>query len=428
LSRIAVLGCGWSGLVISIRAKLLYPSADVICVDKDFRGGLLSSEIDNGFLFDVGGSHVIFSRRRDVIESIISMGGEWISRERKAFVLLNDIFVPYPFETGIYVLPPELRARYGLSIIRALLEYRDERPRNFMEWIVKTFGHDVAKDYLIPYNEKIWKRPLDQISTDWVYIPGRLPLPSIEDVVKAIAGVPAIGYKEQAVFYYPRKGGIIKQWEAAYRLAETLGVKFFKAEVREVKATKDDYIINNSLKVEKIINTLPLKEVPQIFNLSEDFQKVAARLDYNSLVVVGLGLKRPAPNQHWVYVPDKRIVFHRYAWISNYGEDTPPGKAVLIAEVTIPPTWKIDLEEVKSRVIQDLVEISVVKESEVEVVKAWLHRYAYPIYTLTHREDVDIITQELAQKGILTFGRWGNWQYWNTDKIFERALEIKLTI
>ncbi|MFZ8790282.1 MAG: hypothetical protein ACO2OZ_11605 [Acidilobaceae archaeon] len=183
---------------------------------------------------------------------------------------------------------------------------------------MKIFGRDVAEDYLIPYNEKIWKRPLDQISADWVYIPGRLPLPSIEDVVKAIAGVPAIGYKEQAVFYYPRKGGIIKQWEAAYRLAETLGVKFFKAEVREVKATKDDYIINNSLKVEKIINTLPLKEVPQIFNLSEDFQKVAARLDYNSLVVVGLGLKRPAPNQHWVYVPDKKIVFHRYAWISNY--------------------------------------------------------------------------------------------------------------
>lgn len=190
------------------------------------------------------------------------MGGEWISRERKAFVLLNDIFVPYPFETGIHVLPPELRARYGLSIIRALLGYRDERPRNFMEWIVKTFGHDVAKDYLIPYNEKIWKRPLDQISAYWVYIPSRLPIPSMEDVIKATAGIPVVGYKEQAVFYYPRKGGIVKQWEAAYRRAETLGTKFVKTEVKEVKTVKDGYVVNDWLKVENIINTLPLKEVP----------------------------------------------------------------------------------------------------------------------------------------------------------------------
>jgi protoporphyrinogen oxidase len=427
LSRIAVLGCGWSGLVISIRAKLLYPSADVICVDKDFRGGLLSSEIDNGFLFDVGGSHVIFSRRRDVIESIISMGGEWISRERKAFILLNDIFVPYPFETGIYVLPPELRARYGLSIIRALLEYRDERPRNFMEWIVKTFGHDVAKDYLIPYNEKIWKRPLDQISAYWVYIPSRLPIPSMEDVIKATAGIPVVGYKEQAVFYYPRKGGIVKQWEAAYRRAETLGAKFVKAEVKEVKTVKDGYVVNDWLKVEKIINTLPLKEVPQIFDLSEDSHKVAARLDYNSLIVVGLGLKRSAPKQHWVYVPDKRIVFHRYAWISNYGEDMPPDKASLIAEITVPPNQKVDLDELIDETIRDFVELGVLKnDNEIEVAKAWYHKYGYPIYTSTHEKDVNTITQKLAEVGVITFGRWGNWQYWNTDKIFERSLEMKL--
>jgi protoporphyrinogen oxidase len=312
-------------------------------------------------LFDVGGSHVIFSRRRDVIESIISMGGEWISRERKAFILLNDIFVPYPFETGIYVLPPELRARYGLSIIRALLEYRDERPRNFMEWIAKTFGHDVAKDYLIPYNEKIWKRPLDQISAYGVYIPSRLPIPSMEDVIKATAGIPVVGCKEQAVFYYPRKGGIVKQWEAAYRRAETLGAKFVKAEVKEVKTVKDGYVVNDWLKVEKIINTLSLKEVPQIFDLSEDSHKVAARLDYNSLVVVGLGLKRSAPKQHWVYVPDKRIVFHRYAWISNYGEDMPPDKASLIAEITVPPNQKVDLDELIDETIRDFVELGVLK-------------------------------------------------------------------
>jgi len=422
---IVILGCGWSGLLVSIRAKGLYPTAEVICVDRYLHGGLLSSEVVDGYLFDTGGSHIVFSKKREVIEGII-MHGEWIARERKAYVFLNNTFIPYPFENGIYVLPPEDRAKYGLSLIKALMDYKDEKPANFKEWILKTFGEEIAKDYLIPYNEKLWKRPLDEISADWVYIPGRLPLPSLEDIVKSIAGIPTVGYKEQAIFYYPRRGGIIKQWEYMRSYAESLGVRFLKMEVREVKSSQNGYVINEVLKADKIISTLPLKEAPSIFNLSDEARKASERLDYNSVVVVGLGLKKPAPRQHWIYVPDKRVIFHRYAWISNYGEDTSPDRAVLIAEVTVPPTWKVDLEEIESMVVYDLVELGIVRESEVNIVKAWFHKYGYSIYTLTHRKDVDAVTQELTEKGILTFGRWGNWQYWNTDRIYEEAMKLKI--
>ena len=94
--------------------------------------------------------------------------------------------------------------------------------------------------------------------------------------------------------------------------------------------------------------------------------------------------------------------------------------------MTVPPTWKVDLEEIKSGVVHDLIEIDIVRENEVDVVKAWFHKYGYPIYTLTRREDVDIITRELADKGILTFGRWGSWQYWNTDRIYEEAMKLSV--
>jgi protoporphyrinogen oxidase len=62
----------------------------------------------------------------------------------------------------------------------------------------------------------------------------------------------------------------------------------------------------------------------------------------------------------------------------------------------------------------------------VEVVEAWYNKYGYPIHTLTHASDVATITQDLADVGVLTFGRWGNWQYWNTDKIYEKVVNIKL--
>jgi protoporphyrinogen oxidase len=426
MRKIAVLGCGYAGLLVAIKAKRSNSSAEVLCIDRDFAGGLLRSVALNGFVFDEGGSHVVFSKRQEIVEGILSLGGEWISRERLAYVYMDGGFIPYPFENGIYVLPAELRVRYGLSILKALISSSGERPRNLREWIVNTFGEEVASDYLIPYNEKIWKRPLEQISADWAYIPGRLPLPSLGDIVKAIAGLPTVGYREQAVFYYPRKGGIVEQWRAAYRRAEELGVKFLQMEVREVKKVGSEFLINGVVKADKVISTLPLREAPAIFVLSEESFRVAERLDYNSVIVVGVGLNSPAPKQHWIYVPDRRVPFHRYAWISNYGEDLPPNKSALIAEITVPPSEKVDVDALKHETVHWLAELGVIREEDIAVVATWFHKYGYPIYTLSHSEDTQIIEGELRETGVITFGRWGNWQYWNTDKIYEKSMDLHL--
>jgi protoporphyrinogen oxidase len=105
MSRIIIFGGGWSGLLASIKVKSLYPRSEVICIDKSFDGGLLRSEIIDGHLFDTGGSHVVFSKNQKVISSMLSMGNKWVKRKRAAYILLNNHFVPYPFENGIYLLP-----------------------------------------------------------------------------------------------------------------------------------------------------------------------------------------------------------------------------------------------------------------------------------------------------------------------------------
>ena len=422
--RIAALGCGWSGVVAALRLKGRYPSADVVCLDKSFDGGLMRTEAAGGYLFDVGGSHVLFSRDSSVVEAITALGGRWVARERRAFVLLDGAFVPYPFENGIYVLPPERRARYGLSLIRALMQ-GDRKPGNFKEWVLNTFGEEVAQDYLIPYNEKIWKRPLEELSADWAYTPGRLPLPSLEDIVKAVAGLETIGYREQAVFRYP-EGGIATQYQSALRRAEEAGVLLVKEEVREVKKVGDGFLINGRLKADRVVSTLPLRELPAILDPPppEDVFKAAERLDYNSVAVVGVGLRARAPEQHWIYVPDKRVVFHRYAWISNYLPEPPRDKASLIAEITIPPSREVDAEDLAAEAVRGLAELGAVRERDVEVVKVWIHKYGYPVYTKTHREDREAVEAHLRQIGITTFGRWGNWHYWNTDVIYRKAMEL----
>lgn len=422
--KVAVLGCGWSGILAALRIKSLLPSADVVCMDRDFRGGLLRSENVGSYLFDVGGSHVLFSRDTSIVEGIVSMGSSWISKERRAFVFLDGIFVPYPFENGVYVLPPEKRARYGISLIKALIR-GDQKPDNFKEWILNTFGEEVANDYLLPYNEKIWKRPLDEISADWVYIPGRLPIPSLEDIVKAIAGLETKGYVENAVFRYP-DGGIVTQYLSAVSKAKEAGISLVREEVSNVRKTGDGFVINSWLKVDHVVSTLPLREFPYMLDPSppEDVLKAADRLDYNSVAVVGVGIRKRAPPQHWIYVPERRIIFHRYAWISNYLPEPPSDRASLIAEVTVPPGCRLDLEEVAAKTLRGLKELNVVKESEVEVMRIWFHKYGYPIYTKTHHQDRETVEKYLSEIGVITFGRWGNWHYWNTDVIYKKTLEM----
>ena len=429
---VVVLGCGWAGILASYFILRKNPNLKVVCIEASSTpGGLFKSQYVNGFIFDIGGSHVIFSSDSCVLqEMLMLLEGNVISHNRHAYIYTDGTLVPYPFENGIYVLPPEIRAELATHFILAqieLMKKRNWRPRNLRDWIVNVFGKAIAERYLIPYNKKIWKRPLEQISADWVYIPGRLPQPDIHNIMRSVAGIPTIGYVENAYFYYPAKGGIQALYDAILQELKnrdkSLSIK--KGErVKVLKKLNDGYLINNRFKVDKVISTIPLPELVETMSAPEDVIKAARRLDYNQVIVVGVALDRPAPKQHWIYVPQHDIIFHRYAWISNYSEyNAPQGKSAVIAEITVPKNSPINVEWVKNKVLEDLSKIGIIRKEEILFVRAWVHTYGYPIYTISHKSDREIITNWLSEQDIIMLGRWGSWHYWNMDKVYENVLK-----
>ena len=423
-----ILGCGLAGLTVSIAMKSHNPQIDVTIIEKskyEQRGGLLHSENDRGFIFDTGGSHVIFSGNKDVLRFMLStLNNEVITHERKAFILLNELFIPYPFENGLYVLPPELRAEAFISFMEAqLTRPKNWSPKNFEEWVYGSFGKWIAEKYLIPYNEKVWKKPLSQIDVSWTFIPGRLPIPNWHDVAKAAIGIQTIGYKVQYTFYYPLRGGIQTFYDSLLARAENLGIRIvWGEEVREVRKLNEGFMVNGKYKADGLINTIPLPQVVEAFNAPEYVVKNAERLDYNSIMIVGITLKRPAPQQHWVYVPDKNVIFHRYAWISNYSNfNAPKGFSSIIAEITISKEHKPKFDEIEERVLEDFERIGVFKRQDVFFTRVWFHKYGYPIYTLDHKEAHENVLSWLKEQNIASTGRWGSWHYWNMDKVIEEA-------
>ncbi|MCS7111905.1 MAG: hypothetical protein RMI45_00600 [Ignisphaera sp.] len=418
----AVLGCGWTGILLSNKyAKF----SSVLCIDgAEKLGGLLRTEVVDGFTIDVGGSHVIFSRDRGVLDKMLNfLSGNVVEHERKSYVQLNGVFIPYPFENGLYVLPPEERAEALASLIEALLSLdKSWMPKNLEEWIYGFFGSYIAKRYLIPYNRKIWKRPLDEIDVDWVYTPGRLPIPNWRDVVRSAIGIPTQGYLEQAKFYYPLKGGIQALYSAVYERVANEGVALVKNNrVESIKITLDGFLINEKIRAKRILNTIPLPSLIESLSGSiyDDLKQYVRDFDYNSLITVAVALDKSAPPHHWIYVPNEDVIFHRYSWLNNYSVyNTPSGKSLILAEITIPPSKSVDIASISEKTVLDLERLGVVEGEDVIFVKAWMYEYAYPIHRIGLNSVRKYVLDYLLKKvGIASLGRWGSWRYMNTDAI-----------
>src|ERR1039457_5038236 len=130
------------------------------------------------------------------------LGGNVHRGRRNNKILYRGRYVKYPFENGLYDLEPQDR----FECLYHYIFNKHPAPPNFQEWLYHNFGTGLTEKYLLPYNEKIWNVPADRMSLDWVE--GRVPKPSVEDVIKAAVGVETEGYTHQLHFLYPLHGGI----------------------------------------------------------------------------------------------------------------------------------------------------------------------------------------------------------------------------
>ena len=426
----AIIGGGWAGLLSAYEIMKRKKDAKIIILEKENAndiGGLLRSETVQGFTFDAGGPHILFSKNKEVLGEIVSFLGEnVIEKERKSFIYFNDKYINYPFENGIYELNATERAAIGEGIIQSMLDVSKNpewRPVTFKDWIYGFFGKPMAEKYLEPYNRKIWKTEPSDMDADWVFSPGRLPFPKLEDIVKAIAGIESVGYKEQAKFYYPKKGGILSLYNALLDRILAMGVEIsMGSEVVSISKSDGSFLVNNLVQAKDVINTLPPKILVNVIKPPppDRVVKAASELRYNQVAVVGVALKSQSPLQHAVYVPQPDVIFHRFTWMNNLVMDTPNGYSNLIAEITLPSETEIEKDKLVADTIKGLLKINIIKSNEeVLFTRLWINEFGYPVYTQGHNLNKKIFFDFLERTGIYSVGRWGSWHYWNTDKVFE---------
>jgi protoporphyrinogen oxidase len=409
---ITILGAGLSGLGAAYHLKDEY-----IILEKEAEvGGLCRSVNINGYVFDIA-PHILFTKDEYVDQLIHRLlEGNLLTHDRKAYILVEGTYVKYPFEANLYPLPQSIIE----ECIKGVIDRPSYKPHNFLEWILTTFGEGIAKHYMVPYNKKIWKYDLSKINMEWVA--GRVPAPSVDDMRKGAKREMEKDFGPNAQFLYPKHFGISA---LPNKIAESVNLSV-NSEVVEIELTdrgvKTTYRRGCGQKEtysKMVFSSIPLPElVKMLKDVPTDVDRAAKSLIYNSLICVDVGVKRTnIIDKHWLYFPDEEVIFNRISFPMNLSPfTTPKGRSSILVEVTYRGKSP-SVGEVKTKVIEDLCGTDIIKnEDKVELVETSNFKYAYVIYDLNHRKNVETIHRYLRENSIMPIGRFGEWEYFNMDK------------
>jgi len=433
--KIAILGAGVSGLALGrFLLERGFPREDVHLFEAQRTpGGLCHSKTVDGFTYDVTGGHILFSKDVAAMQWMKDCAGgdqAFLRRNRHTKIRFGDRWVHYPFENGLGDLPPDANFDCLKGYIEAWHRRQVDKgaaPNEFGQWVRWRFGEGIARHFMDPYNEKVWKRPVDFLSSDWVA--GRVPDAPIDDVLRSSVGIHTEGYTHQAIFYYPKQGGFQAITDG---IAAGLGDRVrLQTPVTDVVKHSDGWRVNGE-EFDLVVSTLPLTDAPAIFkDVPADIAQAMRTLEYNGITCVLLALDRAQhPDLSWIYLPHhEQGPTNRVTYMSNYSPgNAPEGKTSLLCEVTSPGGAPFPGKELEEEVLAGLVHAGLVRRDEVLFTDRTSTRHAYVVFDHAYHRRRDAALGWMRSQGLIALGRFGRFEYDNSDQcvIKARALAAEL--
>jgi protoporphyrinogen oxidase len=411
--RIVIIGGGLAGL----SAGYHLVEHDPIVFEKEAAiGGLCRSFTQDGFTFDCTG-HLIHLKN-DYTKKLIStiLPNAFDAHERRAAIYSKETTTPYPFQANTYGLPPEVVKECLIGFVESMQAGNNGGPNNFHDFILRTFGHGIAKHFMLPYNEKFWKQDLRTITSDWVS--WSIPKPSLEEVVNGALGLTNKGMGYNPKFIYPKNGGIDRLPQAFaqpirnVRMMETVeSIDPKKKYIRMTSGMEEPY--------DSLISTLPL---PTLFRMLKDtpdsIRSAALNLHAVSVLNINLGIDRPDINdQHWIYFPEDQYIFSRVGFPMNFSKSVAPsGTSSVYIEITHPHGQAVDVERAFERSMLDLQKCGILRKGDAVLTRHVLDiQYAYVVFDEHRQTHLQNLIDYLESRNIFTAGRYGRWDYYSME-------------
>jgi protoporphyrinogen oxidase len=417
---IIILGAGVAGLSAAFHLK----GKEYRIFEKEGEvGGLCRSAIQDGFTFDYTGHllHLSQPYTKELLNGLLP--DQLIRHQRRSAIYFNGSYIPFPFQTNLWALPKEIAKECLIEFIRASCGEM-QKGEDFLSWTYQTLGSGISKHFMIPYNKKLWRIPLDEISLEWVE--RFIPCPTLEEVIDGALGVNLKGFGYNQEFLYPLKGGIQILPQA------------FLAKIRDVQLDKEVASIDIEKKVVRfqdggettyttLVSSLPMDELLQrIESCPEEIKNLQSGLRYVSVINVNLGVGREGiSDHHWVYFPEPSYLFYRVGFLSNLSPHmAPKGTSALSVEISCLPSITPSLEKVREQTLAALVSCGILRsEDEILAEKTILIKHAYVIYDRFRSQHLPRILQFLRSNQIYPLGRYGLWEYTTMEEAILQGKE-----
>jgi len=442
--HVIILGGGPGGLATGHEVST--KGGKVTVLEKnDFVGGLCRTIEDQGYRFDLGG-HRWFSKNEDL--------NDWFRHLMKDEIVMVDrisriyydrkfFFYPIRFADIFRNTGPLTILHAGFAFLFATLKQSVGNTPivNMKQAYVSQFGSKLYDMFFRLYSEKVWGRPCEQLSADWVS--QRSKGLSIWTTVRdALVGSNNKVTSLIDQFMYPRYGYM----RIPERMAEDicasgsevlLGAAVSRIhyhgpndfEVFFVREGKEQSIRGNA-----IVSTIPLGYMARILNpaCNEAVRQAAQALEFRDLITVNVRIRRPQVSPDtWLYIQDADILFGRFHEPKNWSPDMVPDNehTSLVLECFCSEgdsIWNMSDEEITERCVRDLVDkLNFIEQQDFEGATVVRTRYAYPVYDLDYSRKTALINDYLAGfEGLYISGRGGIFRYNNADHSIEMGLML----
>ena len=427
-----ILGAGLAGL--SAACALRDGGGETLVLEKeDEAGGLCRSRQVNGFTFDCTG-HLLHLRDPGLRDWLLGMlPGAFASVERKSLIYSHGVTTGYPFQANTYGLPREVIRECVVGFVEALLRRQAagaQTPADFRAWALATFGEGIARHFMFPYNEKLYRIDLAEMECGWVS--WSIPTPTLDEVVRGSLGIEVKGLGYNPRFLYPRRGGIAV---IPHALAQRCGDLRLGAAVRSVDLAARQVRLASGEEVayEHLVSTLPLDALLGMLDPVPEpsLAKARGRLRAVKVVNLNLGIDRERVLAgHWIYFPEPDFPFYRVGSPTNYSTGVAPaGCSSLYVEVARRRDEPLDLGRLEEECLEGLRRAGILRSGDRIVAREILTLDpAYVIYDHFRRDALPAIHRILERYDVVSTGRFGAWEYGSMESALQQGRQAALRL